>query len=326
MSFQAVTWAIEQKAGGPSAKATLWSIANYANDKWCAWPSQDTICRESEQSPDSVQRRIPDLEELGLIRRIHLRFEGRKAVDFFILRPSPFFDAELPQIEPLLPRGHSVYVESTKSDAAANAAADSGHAQPQTQPQPAANAAASCGHKKSQLGTEEPSSSSSARAEEGHSSEAEKIADEIAKIAKVDEAKHGKWFQAGPAVIVQRFLDAGYLPWQLIEGVKRAMATRTEAPRDIHYFKPLWQRVRAEAETPAPMPEMGANDETVRNGVAGRFSEGKDRDLRSVKERRWAQAWDNVDTALGLARSDADRDGAETGEALPRGLPEPGGA
>ncbi len=32
MSIQAVHWAIEQKTGSPSAKATLWSIANYANE------------------------------------------------------------------------------------------------------------------------------------------------------------------------------------------------------------------------------------------------------------------------------------------------------
>jgi hypothetical protein len=107
---------------------------------------------------------------------------------------------------------------------------------------------------KKDLENTEDSSSSSAR--EGHSSESEQIADEIAKIAKIDEAKHGKWFQAGPAIVIQRFLDAGYLPWQLIEGAKRGMATRTDAPRDIHYFKPLWQRVRGEAETPAPPPDV----------------------------------------------------------------------
>jgi hypothetical protein len=311
MSFQAVTWAIEQKAGGPSAKATLWSIANYANDKWCAWPSQDTICRESEQSKDSVQRRIPELEALNLIRRIALRFEGRKAVDFFILRPSPFFDAELSQIEPLLPRGHSVYVESTKSDAAANAAADSGHAQPQTQPQPAANAAASCGHKKSLLGTEEPSSSSSARAREGHSIEAAQIADEIAELAKVDAAKHGKWFQAGPAVIVQRFLDAGYLPWELIEGVKRAMATRTEAPRDIHYFKPLWQRVRGEAETPAPSAIAPSSNERRTGGSPPRPGSREDRQERTANARRKLREF-----AYGSDADGEDRSG-ETGGPIP---------
>jgi hypothetical protein len=50
MSFQAVTWAIEQKTGSPSAKAALWSIANYANENWVAYPKQETIARDSEQS------------------------------------------------------------------------------------------------------------------------------------------------------------------------------------------------------------------------------------------------------------------------------------
>ena len=78
MSHQAVNWAIEQKAGGPAPKATLWSIANYANEHWCAWPSQKTICNESEQSPDSVQRWVRFIEENGLVRRIPLRFAGRR--------------------------------------------------------------------------------------------------------------------------------------------------------------------------------------------------------------------------------------------------------
>lgn len=316
MSFQAVTWAIEQKAGGPSAKATLWSIANYANENWCAWPSQHTICRESEQSKDSVQRRIPELEAQGLLRRIPLRFEGRKATDFFILRPSPFFHAELPEIEPLLPRGHSVYVESTRSDAAANAAAESGHAQPQTQPQPAANVAADCGHKKSLLGTEEPSSSS-ARARDGHSSEADKIADEIAEIAKVDEVKHGKWFQAGPALVVQRFLDAGYLRWQLIEGVKRAMATRSEAPRDINYFKPLWQRVRGETEAAVPSAIPPLQSERPASRGIPRPGSREDRQEQTANARRQFR-----EAAYG-SKPDGEGRGDEAGRSLSGGLPLP---
>ncbi|MFL5093776.1 MAG: helix-turn-helix domain-containing protein, partial [Xanthobacteraceae bacterium] len=105
MSFQAITWAIEQRAGSPSAKATLWSIANYANEHWCAWPSQKTICHDSEQSPDAVQKRLPELVARGLVRRIPLRFAGRKTVDFFVLAPSRFFEASFDEIEPLLPRG-----------------------------------------------------------------------------------------------------------------------------------------------------------------------------------------------------------------------------
>jgi hypothetical protein len=105
MSFQAVTWAIGQTAGGPSAKAVLWAIANYANERWCAWPSQVRIAEESEQSPDTVQRRLGELEARGIIRRIPLRFAGRKTVDFIILAPSPFFASGTDELQDLLPRG-----------------------------------------------------------------------------------------------------------------------------------------------------------------------------------------------------------------------------
>jgi hypothetical protein len=150
VSFQAVTWAIGQKAGGPSGKAVLWSIANYANDAGCAWPSQQTIVEESEQSADSIQRRIPDLVERGLIRRIPLRFQGRKTVDFFILATSPHFAAPLAEIEPLLPRGCIIEPRYAAADCGnaetapedADAAADCGNALPQTLPQSAADAAA----------------------------------------------------------------------------------------------------------------------------------------------------------------------------------------
>jgi hypothetical protein len=153
MSFQAVTWAIEQKAGSPSAKATLWSIANYATEHWFAWPKQATIANDSEQSPDSVQKRIPDLVAAGLVRRIKLKRHGRRTHDFYILRPSPFFAAGLEELIPFLPRGCDVMEDATADsgsvegadciashdDSASDAAAASGSA---TLPQLAVDAAA----------------------------------------------------------------------------------------------------------------------------------------------------------------------------------------
>jgi hypothetical protein len=150
MSTQAMTWAIAQRTGGPSAKTVLWSIANYANQHWCAWPSQALIVEESEQSPDSIQRRIPDLEALGLIRRIPLKFGGRKTVDFIILAPSFLFQSSVAEIEPYLPRGCVI----DPKWASLHAAADRGNVEtgtskeasnntlPQTLPQPAADVAA----------------------------------------------------------------------------------------------------------------------------------------------------------------------------------------
>jgi len=36
MSYQAMAWAIEQDVESPSARCVLMSIANYANEDWCA--------------------------------------------------------------------------------------------------------------------------------------------------------------------------------------------------------------------------------------------------------------------------------------------------
>lgn len=120
MSFQAMTWAIEQKTGSPRAKCILLSVANYANPMWCAYPKQELIARESEQSTDSVQRYLADLIEPGLIRRIKLKRFGRRTHDFLILRPSPLYEAPIGDILPHLPSG---------CDVMEDAAADGGSVQ-----------------------------------------------------------------------------------------------------------------------------------------------------------------------------------------------------
>ncbi|MBZ6078926.1 helix-turn-helix domain-containing protein [Microvirga puerhi] len=69
MSFQAMTWALNQKTGSPARKAILMSIANYADENGYCWPGRETIAEESEQSVDSVDRHLKALEEMGFIKR-----------------------------------------------------------------------------------------------------------------------------------------------------------------------------------------------------------------------------------------------------------------
>jgi hypothetical protein len=116
MSFQAMTWAIEQKTGSPRAKCVLLSISNYANAEWCAYPKQELIAKESEQSTDSVQKYLLDLIDPGLVRRIKLKRYGRRTHDFLILRPSPLFDAPLEDIRQYLPSGCDVLEDAAASD------------------------------------------------------------------------------------------------------------------------------------------------------------------------------------------------------------------
>jgi len=141
--------------GGPSARATIMAIANHANDEWFCWAKQSTLATESEQSPDSIQRRIQEFIALGRVRRIKLKRFGRRTHDFLILKPSAYFDAPLDQIEPFLPRGCDIMAEESmaagcgsvqepetqlaQDDSGIDAAAECGNA---TLPQPAPDATA----------------------------------------------------------------------------------------------------------------------------------------------------------------------------------------
>jgi hypothetical protein len=78
MSWQATSWAQNQKTGSPSGKAVLLVLANYANEYGVCWPAQNTLALATEQSPDSVQRRLKELEKRNLIKkRKRKRNDGR---------------------------------------------------------------------------------------------------------------------------------------------------------------------------------------------------------------------------------------------------------
>ena len=279
MSFQAVTWAIEQRAGGPSAKAVLWSIANYANEAWCSWPSQKTIGGESEQSADAVQRRIPELEEAGLVRRIPLHFHGRRSVDFFILRPSRFFSSSLDEIEPLLPRGYSV--------APKHATADRGSVESATKPAPsgipcpdaaadrgsdtfvaAANAAANAAALQRQ---QEPFNHGVldvgvTRAREAPliSEDAHTLAGELATIAGHDlKFLPPRWMSDGPAMRVQMMIDQGWQREMMIETAQAVMRVKRDgSPATIKYFEKPFASAHARQSAQPPLPNLNVSTES----------------------------------------------------------------
>jgi len=150
MSFQAMTWAASLKWGGCSGRATIYAIANNANDQYFCWAKQETLAEESEQSTDSVQRRISEFVAEGQVRRIKLKRFGRRTHDFLILQPSRYFEAPIEEIEPFLPRGCDIMAEVEKHDepaphAAANCGSVEGEEIAAPPAQPAADAAANCG-------------------------------------------------------------------------------------------------------------------------------------------------------------------------------------
>lgn len=69
MSNAAIRWAKEQTVRHSSGKLVLVLLADYANEKGACWPGCKRIAAESCMSEDTVQRRIKELVQDGLLFR-----------------------------------------------------------------------------------------------------------------------------------------------------------------------------------------------------------------------------------------------------------------
>jgi Helix-turn-helix domain len=67
MSWQALAWAMKQKAGSPGCKLLLLALANHANQHGHCWPSQAALADCTELSMDSIQRHSRELHSAGLL-------------------------------------------------------------------------------------------------------------------------------------------------------------------------------------------------------------------------------------------------------------------
>jgi hypothetical protein len=70
MSGQAVAWAIVHQAGGPSAKAVLLSIANYADASGECWQDQPALAAGAECSVRQFRNIMRGLIERGLVEQV----------------------------------------------------------------------------------------------------------------------------------------------------------------------------------------------------------------------------------------------------------------
>jgi len=68
LSFQAMSWALKQPVK-TAEKLLLLVIANYADEQGRAWPSVETLARDTGMSRTSVKRTMKKLEDTGFIRR-----------------------------------------------------------------------------------------------------------------------------------------------------------------------------------------------------------------------------------------------------------------
>jgi hypothetical protein len=85
MSFQAMAWAIKQKAPTKS-KFVLLVLANYADDRGVAWPSLATLGQDTGIKRSTLIECIKKLVELGLIDKVK-RYRGNlKTSNIYRLR------------------------------------------------------------------------------------------------------------------------------------------------------------------------------------------------------------------------------------------------
>ena len=67
MSWQATTWAMNQKVGNAGRKLLLLALANYADENGFCWPSQGRLAVDTEASLDTIQRQTRKLVANGFV-------------------------------------------------------------------------------------------------------------------------------------------------------------------------------------------------------------------------------------------------------------------
>lgn len=75
MSWDALSWAAQQKAGGSTDKLVLIILANFADENGSSFPSHKTIADRAECGVSTVERSLKRLEARGLVS-ITPRFES----------------------------------------------------------------------------------------------------------------------------------------------------------------------------------------------------------------------------------------------------------
>jgi hypothetical protein len=260
MSVQAITWALSIRAGSPSAKCVLLALANYANDRGQCWPSQKRLADETDQSVDSVQRRLRELEARGIITRFdRARRYGRRAVTVYGLcmpgslasNPSDEWDAQQ--------SSETSMIRTTPQPAAPQSAASIG-----TTPQSCQNDTANvrCPDEPSKEPSIEASADAPARepAKSLITAEAFELADVLIRLQRLDPNDPRS---VGVPYTVQGWLTKGWradLIQQAVEVVMaRVWARGGKAPKSLNFFKEAIAEAHAERSRPLPVSNRFAS-------------------------------------------------------------------
>ena len=100
MSFEAMKWASEQKAGNSTNKCILWILANYADQDFTCFPSIKKIANMAECSESTARRSLHDLRKKSLIE-IRERYQAygdknRQTSNVYVLKVDCQIDTHPP--------------------------------------------------------------------------------------------------------------------------------------------------------------------------------------------------------------------------------------
>lgn len=88
MSFKALTWALEQKVGNPTAKLVLALLADYANNHdYTAFPAQATLAHRAHCSQRQITRLLKTLEQAGFIARFKRGYNTSDIIQLNVTAP-----------------------------------------------------------------------------------------------------------------------------------------------------------------------------------------------------------------------------------------------
>ena len=223
MSFQAVTWAMKQDISPAGRKFTLVMLASYADADGTCFPGQNRLGKDTSQSDRTVRSHLASLEAEGFIKR-----ERRQRQD-----GSRTSDRCLICFEEIQPEEISPTPETISAGDEANRKIKTG--QPEII---------------SGLTTFEPVSEPvsvvvvSAGARDAH-----QIHDEICEEIGVSRETHMAF---ASSMEVQKWLTAGCEREDILDGVRRCMASRTDPPNSMRYFSQAVMDSKATRLKPLP--------------------------------------------------------------------------
>lgn len=85
MSIRAINWAWEVEGLKPVERLLLVALADYADESDSCFPGQELLSRRGCCSVRTVQRVVPRLEEMGVLKRERRYFAGGRTSDRYVL-------------------------------------------------------------------------------------------------------------------------------------------------------------------------------------------------------------------------------------------------